>query len=75
MLTMAGEVKVTDFGIARDAQDTGMTQTCGVIGTAQHLSPEQAMGRAIDARSDLYSTGCLLYEQARHPTQHPLRPP
>ncbi|NUP16098.1 MAG: serine/threonine protein kinase [Streptomyces sp.] len=62
MLTWAGEVKVMDFGIARDARDTGMTQTSIVIGTAQYLSPEQAMGQEIDARSDLYSTGCLLYE-------------
>lgn len=62
MLTWAGEVKVMDFGIARDARDVGMTQTSVVIGTAQYLSPEQAMGQEIDARSDLYSTGCLLYE-------------
>ena len=53
-----------DFGIARavsDAQAT-MTQTAQVIGTAQYLSPEQARGERVDARSDLYSTGCLLYE-------------
>jgi beta-lactam-binding protein with PASTA domain len=55
---------VMDFGIARavsDAQAT-MTQTAQVIGTAQYLSPEQARGERVDARSDLYSTGCLLYE-------------
>ncbi len=64
MLTRAAEVKVMDFGIARavsDAQAT-MTQTAQVIGTAQYLSPEQARGERVDARSDLYSTGCLLYE-------------
>ncbi|WP_200302483.1 Stk1 family PASTA domain-containing Ser/Thr kinase [Streptomyces adelaidensis] len=62
MLTQAGQVKVMDFGIARDARDDGMTQTSIVIGTAQYLSPEQALGQDIDARSDLYSVGCLLYE-------------
>jgi eukaryotic-like serine/threonine-protein kinase len=64
MLTLGGQVKVMDFGIARavsDAQAT-MTQTAQVIGTAQYLSPEQARGERVDARSDLYSTGCLLYE-------------
>src|ERR1017187_6973840 len=64
MLTRGGEVKVMDFGIARavsDAQAT-MTQTAQVIGTAQYLSPEQARGERVDARSDLYSAGCLLYE-------------
>jgi serine/threonine protein kinase len=64
MLTRSGDVKVMDFGIARavsDAQAT-MTQTAQVIGTAQYLSPEQARGERVDARSDLYSTGCLLYE-------------
>ncbi len=63
MLTRSGEVKVMDFGIARAAADTsGMTQTAAVIGTAAYLSPEQARGEDVDARSDLYSTGCLLYE-------------
>jgi eukaryotic-like serine/threonine-protein kinase len=64
MLTRSGQVKVMDFGIARavsDAQAT-MTQTAQVIGTAQYLSPEQARGERVDARSDVYSTGCLLYE-------------
>jgi eukaryotic-like serine/threonine-protein kinase len=64
MLTRNGDVKVMDFGIARavsDAQAT-MTQTAQVIGTAQYLSPEQARGERVDARSDLYSAGCLLYE-------------
>ncbi|MGB6578294.1 MAG: Stk1 family PASTA domain-containing Ser/Thr kinase [Streptosporangiaceae bacterium] len=64
MVTRKGDVKVMDFGIARamsDAQAT-MTQTAQVIGTAQYLSPEQARGERVDSRSDLYSTGCLLYE-------------
>ncbi|MDT0444863.1 Stk1 family PASTA domain-containing Ser/Thr kinase [Streptomyces johnsoniae] len=62
MLTGAGRVKVMDFGIARAMGDAGMTQTNSVVGTAQYLSPEQARGEPVDTRSDLYSTGCLLYE-------------
>ncbi|MDV5146947.1 Stk1 family PASTA domain-containing Ser/Thr kinase [Streptomyces sp. SBC-4] len=64
MLTRTGQVKVMDFGIARAMGDAGMTmtQTAAVIGTAQYLSPEQAKGEQVDARSDLYSAGCLLYE-------------
>ena len=64
MLNRSGEVKVMDFGIARAAADasSGMTQTAAIIGTAAYLSPEQARGEHVDARSDLYSTGCLLYE-------------
>lgn len=64
MLTRNHEVKVMDFGIARAMADTGatMTQTAQVIGTAQYLSPEQARGERVDARSDIYSTGCVLYE-------------
>ncbi|MCL2316570.1 MAG: Stk1 family PASTA domain-containing Ser/Thr kinase [Actinomycetia bacterium] len=64
MLTTAGTIKVMDFGIARAVADTSatMTQTAAVIGTAQYLSPEQARGETVDARSDVYSTGCLLYE-------------
>ena len=64
MLTRAGQVKVMDFGIARAvaAATATMTQTAAVIGTAQYLSPEQARGESVDARSDIYSTGCLLYE-------------
>lgn len=64
MLTSDGKVKVMDFGIARaltDSQAT-MTQTNAVVGTAQYLSPEQARGEAVDARSDLYSTGVVLFE-------------
>ncbi len=64
MLTPAGQVKVMDFGIARAIADSSsaMTATAAVIGTAQYLSPEQARGETVDARSDIYSTGCLLYE-------------
>ena len=64
MLTPAGDVKVMDFGIARAVSDASstMTQTAAVVGTAQYLSPEQARGETVDSRSDVYSTGCLLYE-------------
>ncbi|MEJ2578009.1 MAG: Stk1 family PASTA domain-containing Ser/Thr kinase, partial [Kineosporiaceae bacterium] len=64
MIGPRGEVKVMDFGIARAMADasTTMTQTQAVIGTAQYLSPEQARGETVDARSDLYSAGCLLFE-------------
>src|SRR3954462_13353587 len=64
MLTPTGELKVMDFGIARAVTGAGatMTQTAAVIGTAHYLSPEQARGEHVDARSDVYSTGCLLYE-------------
>ena len=64
MLTPAGEVKVMDFGIARALTSTAatMTQTAAVIGTAHYLSPEQARGEHVDARSDVYSAGCMLYE-------------
>ncbi|HET7357339.1 MAG TPA: Stk1 family PASTA domain-containing Ser/Thr kinase [Nocardioidaceae bacterium] len=64
MLTPTGDVKVMDFGIARAVADASstMTQTAAVVGTAQYLSPEQARGETVDSRSDVYSTGCLLYE-------------
>ena len=64
MLTSTGAVKVMDFGIARAMEDSSatVTQTHAVVGTAQYLSPEQARGEIVDARSDLYSTGGLLYE-------------
>jgi eukaryotic-like serine/threonine-protein kinase len=63
MITKNGAVKVMDFGIARALADgQGVTQTAAVIGTAQYLSPEQARGEMVDARSDVYAAGCVLYE-------------
>ena len=64
MISERGVVKVMDFGIARALDDSAatMTQSQGVVGTAQYLSPEQARGETVDMRSDLYSAGCVLYE-------------
>jgi serine/threonine-protein kinase len=62
MLTTDGKVKVMDFGIARASAVPSITQTAAVIGTAQYIAPEQAQGLEADARSDLYSLGCCLYE-------------
>ncbi|OZG49066.1 Stk1 family PASTA domain-containing Ser/Thr kinase [Bombiscardovia coagulans] len=70
MISEQGMVKVMDFGIARALDDSAatMTQSQGVVGTAQYLSPEQARGENVDMRSDLYSAGCVLYEML---TGHP----
>jgi len=64
MITKTGAVKVMDFGIARALSDgqAAVTQTAAVIGTAQYLSPEQARGESVDARSDVYAAGCVLFE-------------
>lgn len=64
MINSHGDAKVMDFGIARAVSDaaTSVTATSAVMGTAQYLSPEQARGEVVDARSDIYSAGCVIYE-------------
>jgi serine/threonine-protein kinase len=64
MITDTNAVKVMDFGIARAVSDSSatMAHTNGIVGTAQYFSPEQARGETVDLRTDLYSTGVLLYE-------------
>jgi beta-lactam-binding protein with PASTA domain/predicted Ser/Thr protein kinase len=66
MVTRGGEVKVMDFGIARLQTDATAPQTSSVIGTPAYFSPEQAQGQPVDARSDIYSLGCVLYELIAH---------
>ncbi len=63
MLSRDGVVKITDFGLCRPFQDRGdITITGGIMGTPQYMSPEQAMGKVIDNRSDIYSMGLVFYE-------------
>jgi len=64
MITATGQVKVMDFGIARAVSDSSATlaETSSIVGTAQYFSPEQARGETVDARTDLYSTGIVLFE-------------
>jgi serine/threonine protein kinase len=64
MITRNGQVKVMDFGIARAISDSSTTvaQTTAILGTASYFSPEQAKGESVDARTDLYSTGVVLFE-------------
>ena len=65
LITPTGQVKVADFGIARaigDGAEENLTQTGAVMGTATYFSPEQAQGKPVDPRSDLYSLGVVLYE-------------
>ena len=64
MITTSGQVKVMDFGIARAISDSSTTvaQTTAILGTASYFSPEQAKGESVDARTDLYSTGVVLFE-------------
>src|SRR3989454_1972343 len=68
MLTATGDVKVMDFGIARATSSESLTQTATVLGTATYFSPEQAQGESVDARSDIYALGCVMYEML---TGHP----
>ena len=68
MVAPDGTVKVLDFGIARSSDGTALTQTVSVLGTAAYMAPEQAVGQAADARSDIYSLGCVLYAIARRGT-------
>jgi beta-lactam-binding protein with PASTA domain/tRNA A-37 threonylcarbamoyl transferase component Bud32 len=62
LITADGDIKVTDFGIARAGTSEALTQTGAVMGTASYFSPEQAQGFAVDGRSDVYSLGVVLYE-------------
>ena len=62
LIDWPGRAKVTDFGIARQLEQAGVTATGRVLGTTDYVAPEQAMGQAVDQRSDIYSLGIVLYE-------------
>ena len=62
LIDVDGRAKVTDFGIARNLDSHGLTATGRVLGTTDYVSPEQAMGQDVDARSDIYSLGVVIYE-------------
>lgn len=57
-----GDLKIMDFGIARPVEASGLTATGSILGTPEFIAPEQAMGKAADVRSDIYSAGCVFYE-------------
>ena len=62
MRDKAGRILVMDFGLARSVQSEGMTQTGALLGTIEYMSPEQAMGKTLDQRSDLFAVGLIFYE-------------
>lgn len=62
LIDAAGNARISDFGVARSLGTSGLTQSGAIVGTPDYLSPEQARGAAIDARSDLYALGLILYE-------------
>ena len=70
-----GRAKLTDFGISRQLEQDGMTATGRVLGTTDYVAPEQAMGRPVDPRSDIYSLGVVLYEMLDRPGPLPRRQP
>ena len=63
MITPSGKVKVTDFGIVSiQDEESDITKTGSILGTASYISPEQAQGKSVTVGSDLYSLGTVLYE-------------
>lgn len=70
MIKSDGMVKVTDFGIAKMDSNVTMTNTSKVFGSAQYISPEQAQGKVVDLRTDIYSLGCVMYEMVTGRVPH-----